>query len=68
MEVSTKKIKIAMACLLMTQAQLAEKSGMTRQTISTTLTRGTCSTITAGKIAAALNLSPAEIIDTEGQG
>ena len=44
-------------------SELAEKSGLCRQNLSTIKNRGTCSALTAVKIAAALGVDVAEIID-----
>lgn len=44
-------------------SELAEKSGLCRQNLSTIKKRGTCSALTAVKIAAALGVDVAEIID-----
>ena len=46
----------------MTKSELAEKSGLSRQSISTLIKRGTCEPRTAGKLAAALGISVDEII------
>lgn len=40
----------------LTGAELAKKAGMSRQTFSTVRQRGTCTPITAGKIARALGV------------
>lgn len=46
----------------MTQAGLADKSGVSRQTINSTLSKGSCSVQTIGKIADAMGVSLAELI------
>lgn len=65
MIVSKKKITALMGSNLMTQKNLAEKAGVCRMTICSTLIRDSCSTATAGKIAKALGVTPAEIIEME---
>lgn len=45
--------------------QLADKAGLCRQNLSTIKTRGTCSALTACKIAAALGVDVTEIIEQE---
>ncbi len=47
----------------MTKAALAERCGVSRQNISTIIRRGTCEPRTAGKLAAGLGVSVAEIIE-----
>lgn len=65
MEISAKKITYLMGANLMTQKRLAEAAGVSRVTINSTLLKGSCSTSTAGKIAQALGVDPADIIETE---
>ena len=65
MEISTKKIKQMMAAKLWTQEQLAEVAEVSRATINSTLLKGSCSTVTAGKIAKALGADPEDIIEKE---
>lgn len=45
----------------MTKAELAARSGVSRQQISTIMGRGTCAPKTAGKLAAGLGIPVAEI-------
>lgn len=45
--------------------QLADKAGMCRQNLSTIKNRGTCTALTACKIAAALGVDVAEIVEQE---
>lgn len=65
MKINTRKIKRHMCANLMTQLQLAEAAGVSRATINCTLLKGSCSIQTAGKIAKALGVDPAEIIEME---
>ena len=50
MNIIPMRIEIMLAKKRMTKATLAEKSGVSRQNISTIVRRGTCSPITAGKL------------------
>lgn len=43
--------------------QVAERAGMSRQNFSTVRTRGTCTAITAGKIARALGVSVESLLE-----
>lgn len=47
---------------LPTQGAFAEAAGITRQTLSTILNRGSCSLPTLAKLAAALHVDPAALI------
>ena len=44
-------------------SQLADKAGLCRQNLSTIKNRGTCTAMTACKIAAALGVDVTEIVD-----
>lgn len=55
-------IEKSLAVRGLTQKKLAEMSGLYRQNISTILKKGSCTPITAGKIAAALGVDVSEII------
>lgn len=69
MNINAIKIKCLIATQGFSQAQLAEKSKISRQNISTIIRRGTCQPKTAGKIAAALGVDVAEILaDCEKDG
>ena len=46
--------------------QLANKAGLSRQNLSTIKNRGTCSALTAVKIATALGVDVTEIVDENG--
>ena len=46
----------------MTKVALAEKCGLSRQSVSTIVRRGTCEPRTAGKLAAGLGVDVADII------
>ncbi len=65
MKINTKKIALILADRELTRAALAEMCGISRQNISTILTRGTCEPKTVGKLAKGLGIVPAEIIKEE---
>lgn len=65
MNINTRRIKQHMCANLMTQLQLAQAAGVSRATVNCTLLKGSCSIQTVGKIAKALGVSPAEIIEME---
>ena len=46
--------------------QLADKAGLCRQNLSTVKNRGTCTALTACKIAAALGVDVTDIVDEDG--
>lgn len=62
MRLDVMKIMRMLAELGMTKSELAQKSGVSRQQISTIVGRGSCSPKTAGKLAAGLGISVAEIM------
>ncbi len=62
MRLDTLTIKKLMGSKGMTQAQLARLTGVTRQTISNILGRGTCSATSAVRLADALNVPIEEIV------
>lgn len=61
MVINTFKIKIMLAEMGMTRAELGVRCGISRQSISTILTRGTCEPKTAGKLAKGLGVQVQEI-------
>ena len=65
MTLNTQQIEILFAERGLTRTQVAKKCGISRQNLSTIVRRGTCSTITAGKLAAGLGVSVADIIEKE---
>ena len=62
MKINTHKIKLILAEMEMTRSDLAAKCGISRQNISTILTRGTCEPKTAGKLAKGLGIPLDEIV------
>ena len=65
MNINSQKIEIMLANNCMTKAALAEKAGISRQSISTILRRGTCSTPNAGKLARALGVDVEELSEVK---
>jgi DNA-binding XRE family transcriptional regulator len=62
MELDILKIKMLLAEQGKTQARLAQDCSVTRQNICKILSRGHCSPITAGKIAAGLGVHVSAIV------
>lgn len=62
MKLDIMKIVRMLAELGMTKTELASKSGVSRQQISTIIGRGTCSPKTANKLAAGLGIPVGEIM------
>lgn len=62
MKINVHKIKLILAEMEMTRSDLAAKCGISRQNISTILTRGTCEPKTAGKLAKGLGIPLDEIV------
>lgn len=65
MTINAKRIETLLAERGMTKAALSDRCGISRQNVSTIIRRGTCEPRTAGKLAAGLGVSVAEIIDKE---
>ncbi|MPN40554.1 hypothetical protein SDC9_188092 [bioreactor metagenome] len=65
MNINAVKIETMLAERGMTKASLASSSGISRQSISTIVRRGTCEPKTAGKLAAGLGVSVSDIIQEE---
>lgn len=63
MTINSIRIESILAERDMTKAALTERCGVSRQNISTIIRRGTCEPRTAGKLAAGLGVSVAEIIE-----
>lgn len=61
MNINLSKLEVLLAERGMTKANLAVSCGMSRQSISTILKRGTCEPRTAGKLAAGLGVSVEDI-------
>lgn len=65
MKISKSKIELLLAENGINLTMLAERSGVSRQSISTIKQRGTCAPCTASKLAKGLGVPVAEIIETE---
>lgn len=65
MKIDANKIKMFLAERGLTRAAYAELCGISRQNISTILTRGTCEPRTAGKLAKGLGVPVSTIINEE---
>lgn len=65
MNINRDKIELLAAAKGMNNAQLAVAAGMTRQNLSTIKTRGTCTALSAVKIANALHVDATEILKRE---
>lgn len=65
MKIDVSKIKMFLAERGLTRAAYAELCGISRQNISTILTRGTCEPRTAGKLAKGLGVPVSTIIKEE---
>lgn len=62
MTINGQRIELLLAEKGMSKVELAERSGISRQNISTIVLRGTCAPKTANKLAAGLGVSVREII------
>ena len=65
MKIDILKFDTLLAKQGLTLKTVGEKAGVSRQTLTTTRYRGSCSPIVAGKIARALNVDVTELIQTE---
>ena len=63
MRINSLKIEMMLAERAMTKTELAAVCGISRQTISTIIRRGTCETKNAGKLAAGLGVPVTDIIE-----
>lgn len=65
MKLDVLRIKMILAEREMTRTELAKACGISRQNVSTILTRGTCEPKTAGKLAKGLGIPVSEIMKEE---
>ena len=65
MKLNVQKIEILIAEQGITRTQLAEKSRLARQNLSTIVRRGTAEPKTVGKLAAGLGVSVEDILEKE---
>ena len=63
MKLKTKEIELMLANCRLTKTKFADLCGISRQSISTILQRGTCEPKTAGKLAAGLGVPVTDIIE-----
>lgn len=63
MTLNTTNLQIRQGELGLTNAALAARCGMSRQNVSTVIRRGTCTPVTAAKLAKALEVPVADIIE-----
>lgn len=63
MKISAQKLELLLAQKQMTAGELAKRSGLCRQNISTIRRRGTCMPITLAKLAKGLEVDPIDLID-----
>lgn len=63
MNISRQKIELLQAEKGISVTALAERSGVSRQNISTVKRRGTCNPITAAKLAKGLGVNVAQIVE-----
>lgn len=61
MKIDTHKISLTLAEKELTRTALSEKSGVSRQSISTIMARGTCTPLTASKLAKGLGVAISDI-------
>lgn len=62
MNIETKQVQIYLAEKNMSQADLAARCGISRQTLNAVIRRGTCNAKIAGKLALGLGVPVSEII------
>lgn len=62
MQIKTDTILIILAEKQWSKTTLAEKTGISRQSISIILAKGTCNTVNAGRIAEALDVPVSRIV------
>lgn len=67
MKIYPKAIKRMLDIKLLTQSDFAEKTGISRATISNILHKGSCNVNTARKICEALGVDPTEIIEKDDE-
>lgn len=65
MNINTIRIEAILANKALSRTDLAKKSGISRQSISTILCRGSCSTVNVGRIARALGVNVEELLEVK---
>lgn len=56
MKLNMREIKVQMLKLRLTQRELADMAGLSRQTVNVIMSRGSCSVASGGKLADALGM------------
>jgi hypothetical protein len=65
MKISKQKVEQIMAEKGLTAAEVAKRSGVSRQNFSTIKLRGTCEPATAGKIARGLGVNVSDVLEVD---
>lgn len=63
MRINVQKIETILARDCLTRTEVSKRSGISRQSVSCILQRGTCSTVNAGRLARALGVDVTEIMN-----
>lgn len=66
MKINAIAVEVLLAKKGLTKTEMAAKATLTKQAVSTILSRGTCEPKTLGKIAAALEVDASELVAKEG--
>lgn len=61
--IDVQKIEAMLARDCVTRTEVSKRSGISRQSVSCILQRGTCSTVNAGRLARALGVDVTEIME-----
>lgn len=65
MKINVRAAKVALVKKGMTMTALAEKAGLTSRAVGTILKRGSCSIISVGKLANALDIQVEELLEVK---
>ena len=63
MRINARKVEAMLARDSLTRTEVSKRSGISRQSVSCILQRGTCSTVNAGRLARALGVDVTEIME-----
>ena len=63
MRIKARKVEAMLARDCVTRTEVSKRSGISRQSVSCILQRGTCSTVNAGRLARALGVDVTEIME-----
>ena len=61
--INARKVEAMLARDSLTRTEVSKRSGISRQSVSCILQRGTCSTVNAGRLARALGVDVTEIME-----